>query len=96
MMTQQVCQEGEAMKKKRSFIGCCILCILIGCFVTACGSSQESFSLENRDPSSVSRSLNYRSSMELDYAQEFSVDYYQDGYSLISISDGTQDLLIPE
>lgn len=96
MMTQQVCQEGEAMKKKRSFIGCCILCILIGCFVTACGSSQESFSLENRDPSSVSRSLNYRSSMELDYAQEFSVDYYQDGYSLISISDGTQYLLIPE
>lgn len=34
--------------------------------------------------------------MELQYATEFSVDYYQDGYKLISLSDGSRFLLIPE
>lgn len=34
--------------------------------------------------------------MELQYATEFSVDYYQEGYKLISLSDGSRFLLIPE
>ena len=34
--------------------------------------------------------------MELQYATEFSVEYYQDGYKLISLSDGSRFLLIPE
>ena len=31
-----------------------------------------------------------------DYAEEFAVDYYNDGYALITISNGTQYLVIPE
>ena len=34
-------------------------------------------------------------SMELQFATQFSVDYYQDGYKLISLADGTIFLLIP-
>lgn len=36
------------------------------------------------------------SSMELKYARNFGVDYYKDGYKLISISDGSRFLVVPE
>lgn len=36
------------------------------------------------------------SRMELQYAQNFSVDYYAGGYKLISIADGSRFLVIPE
>ncbi len=36
------------------------------------------------------------SSMPLEYATQFSVDYYQDGYKLITISNGDRFLVIPE
>ena len=35
-------------------------------------------------------------SMELHYADQFSVDYYDDGYKLISIKDGGSYLVVPE
>ncbi len=35
-------------------------------------------------------------SMELQYAQNFSVDYFEGGYKLISICDGSRFLLVPE
>ena len=34
--------------------------------------------------------------MELEYAKQFSVDYYKDGYRLLATSDGTKILVIPE
>lgn len=40
--------------------------------------------------------LTYDHSMELSYAQEFNVDYYNDGYTLITIVDEGQYLLVPE
>lgn len=36
------------------------------------------------------------SSMELDFAQEFSVDYYTGGYKLLSLADGSRFLVVPE
>ncbi|HWQ74720.1 MAG TPA: ABC transporter substrate-binding protein [Syntrophomonas sp.] len=36
------------------------------------------------------------SSMELRYAQNFGVDYYNGGYTLITISDGSRYLVVPE
>ncbi len=48
------------------------------------------------EPRSVSEELTYESSMELDYATEFSVDYYADGFVLLSISDDSRYLLIPD
>ena len=37
--------------------------------------------------------LTYDHSMELSYAQEFSVDYYNDGYTLITIATATGQYL---
>ena len=36
------------------------------------------------------------SSMQLQYAENFSVDYYSGGYALITISDGSRFLVVPE
>lgn len=35
-------------------------------------------------------------SMELEYATQFTVDYYENGLSLIEIADGESYLLVPE
>lgn len=40
--------------------------------------------------------LNYDHSMELQYADQFRVDYYEDGYVLVSITDSGRFLLVPE
>lgn len=40
--------------------------------------------------------LTYDHSMELSYAQQFSVDYYNDGYVLITIKEDGQFLVVPE
>lgn len=40
--------------------------------------------------------LVYESSMELQYAENFSVDYYQGGYRLLTIKDETRILTVPE
>lgn len=40
--------------------------------------------------------LTYTHSMELSYAAGFAVDYYEGGFALISISDGSHFLIVPE
>lgn len=50
-----------------------------------------------REPSAEENAgLVYESSMELQYAENFSVDYYQGGYTLLTIKDGTRILTVPE
>lgn len=44
----------------------------------------------------ISADLGYESRMELEYATEYAVDYYSDGYDLITISDGSRFLIVPE
>ena len=61
------------------------VCLLAGC------SQQNS-----TDATDISGELNYESSMELTSATGFSVDYYTDGYKLISIEDEGQFLVVPE
>lgn len=48
------------------------------------------------DPKTISKELTYDHSMELKYAKHFKVDYYQDGYALIQITDDGAFLLVPE
>jgi len=64
------------------------------------GCSSPSSDLKSGDNESVSsescNQLVYESSMELEYAENFSVDYYQGGYKLLSTKDGTKILTIPE
>lgn len=62
--------------------------------VVCCSSIQNTgLSKENKD---ISPELEYDHSMDLKYATEFSVDYYQEGYALITISDDSRFLVIPE
>lgn len=54
-------------------------------FLTSCTSSEkQSFTLQNPI-----------GSMKLEYANQFSVDYYENNFSLISIADGEKYLVVP-
>ena len=72
-----------------------LLCFILILTVSSCGSPSEADLLETRN-TDISPDLTFDHSMPLDYAEEFAVDYYNDGYALITISNGTQYLVIPE
>lgn len=40
--------------------------------------------------------LTWESSIELEYATQFTVDYYEGGYALIAVADGCKYLVVPE
>lgn len=40
--------------------------------------------------------LRYQGSMNLQYAEHFSVDYYEGGYKMLTVKDGTRILTVPE
>lgn len=40
--------------------------------------------------------LRYQGSMNLRYAEHFSVDYYEGGYKMLAVKDGTRVLTVPE
>lgn len=70
-----------------------IITILTGCSSSNGGDS----SAESETPGTdISSELTYTGSMELIYATEFSVDYYEGGYALITVADSDRYLLIPE
>ncbi len=70
-----------------------LLCLMLMISFVSCGGRQDTKELEtDRD---ISPSLSYDYSMELDYAQQFAVDYYTGGYALITISDGSRFLVVP-
>ena len=58
--------------------------------------SEQTVLNQTEDTESISKELVYESSMELLYAENFSVDYYEGGYKLLSITDGTKILVVPE
>lgn len=62
--------------------------------LTACGSGQEQAVMTRY--TDISPELVYDHSMELTYAEEFAVDYYESGHVLLSISDGSRYLIVPE
>ncbi len=68
-----------------------LLCLLLLC---ACGSGKESSAVLQADEN-ISPELTYDGREELSYAREFALDYYDD-YTLISISDGSRFLVVPE
>lgn len=80
------------MKNIRKKLVLCLLCSIFTGTLLGCASR----SAKESDPEHLSASLVYTGSMELSYAQEFSVDYYEDGYALITIADDGQYLLVPE
>lgn len=79
------------MMKKLNYIFAICLAAL---GLTACGSGQEQAAMEHN--TDISQELAYDHSLELSYAEEFSVDYYENGYALLAISDGSRYLVVPE
>lgn len=60
------------------------------------GQTEEQTKRENKEGKFHVEGLTYTHSMELEYAKEFSVDYYEDGFALITVSDGSHFLVVPE
>lgn len=52
-------------------------------------------SLENR-PKDISSFLSFESSLDLQYADQFAVDYYEGGIALITVADSRRYLILPE
>lgn len=79
------------MKKKLAVIG---LCMVMLAAAVACGKRQETdMEARSRD---ISADLTFDHSMELSYAEEFAVDYYEEGYALITVARDGRYLLVPE
>ncbi|MBR2591116.1 MAG: ABC transporter substrate-binding protein [Clostridia bacterium] len=72
--------------KKRLLSIALIPALLLGIF-SGCSARQSAVKLE---------ALSLQSQMQLSYATQFSVDYYEGGYKLISLADGSRFLTIPE
>ncbi|MCC8162472.1 MAG: ABC transporter substrate-binding protein [Lachnospiraceae bacterium] len=71
-----------------------LLILLTALTVTACGaSSAASTATQDTD---ISEELTYTESMELSYAEEFCVDYYEKDFALITIAGSARYLLVPE
>lgn len=58
-----------------------------------CGRTETAAQERNTD---ISQELTYTDSMDLVYAEKFAVDYYEDGYALITVNQDMQYLLVPE
>lgn len=73
---------------------------LHGCSSPASGSAAMSgaeMESDSKDTAEPDTALIYTGSMELRYAQNFTVDYYQGGYTLLTtMMDGTKILIVPE
>ena len=76
------------MKKIISYIFLTIALIL-GCTLGVQAAEKE------HTPADIP-GLTFDHSMELSYAKEFNVDYYDDGYALITIDQEGQFLVVPE
>ncbi len=85
----------RSRKKKKIAIGLFLIGLLglLGC---GSPSSDCTDSEENITETAEISGLVYESSMELQYAEEFSVDYYQGGYALLTVADDRSYLIVPE
>ena len=76
--------------RQRKRIGILFVLILACIWSMGCGKSQSSWRTEDH---AISEELTFENSMDLSYATEFAVDYYNDGFALVSISDGSRFLV---
>lgn len=85
---------GAGHKKRKKRFAVVLLMIAAVCLLTGCGGGETPETGEiDRD---ISASLTYESSMELTYAEKFSVDYYTDDYALVTIPEDGRFLVVPE
>lgn len=80
--------------KQGKRIGIVVLFLLLIVAVSVgCGKDTDSWKMTDH---TISKELTYETSMKLDYATEFAVDYYDNGFTLISIADNSRFLLNTE
>lgn len=86
-------------RKKITTICCLFLTGLLGLYSCGSPSSNSTQNAQQTVQSSEIQETNalvYEGSMELDYAENFSVDYYEGGYKLLTLKDNTRLLVVPE
>lgn len=77
--------------KKKTYIAMIFFVLMM--LLSACGLNSGNIS-DKKDKDS--EELVYEYSMKLKYATQFSVDYYRDGYKLITIANGDKFIIVPE
>lgn len=86
------------MRRKTIIAICLFLIGLLG--LHGCGSPSSNYdskySADNLQNKETEGSLVYESTMELQYAENFSVDYYKGGYTMLTTMDGKRFLVVPE
>lgn len=60
------------------------------------GETEQIVSVQTEDADGNRPELIYQGSMNLRYAEHFSVDYYEGGYKMLTVKDGTRILTVPE
>lgn len=80
-------------RKKWTTVFCLLVMGLL--WPGGCGSPSSGFG-ESIPSESESEALVFDHSMDLQYAENFAVDYYEGGYKLLSIFDGTRIFIVPE
>ncbi len=68
--------------------------LLVAALLCACAAGEQP--AETTQAALSWADLEWESSLELEYATEFTVDYYTGGYALIHISDGYTYLVVPQ
>ncbi|MFW5633196.1 MAG: ABC transporter substrate-binding protein, partial [Acetivibrio ethanolgignens] len=76
-------------RKKLILLYCLLLLGLLG--LSGCGSPASGFTSGTEGTELV-----YEGSMELKFAENFSVDYYEGGYTLLTIKDGRKLFVVPK
>ena len=73
-----------SVKKMTAF---CLLLVLLGGIVTGCAPEKARVAFDR---------LHLTKRLKLQFATQFQVDYYEGGYKLISLKDGSRFLTVPE
>ena len=60
------------------------------------GETEQIISVQTEDADGNRPELIYQGSMDVRYAEHFSVDYYEGGYKMLTVKDGTRILTVPE
>lgn len=72
------------------------LCLCTGMILSCVSCSASGGERTEKRETDISPELIYSHSMETVYAHEFTVDYYEGGFALIGMTDGSRYLLVPE
>ena len=71
-------------------------CVMAALVLLACGDGPNATVMCTLAQNSDDSSPGYLGDMELSYAKQFSVSFYEDDFALISIADGNEYVLVPE